>query len=162
MLSTVNNNNNNDDNNRNKHLFCRSAVGKLSGSNNQSSDLSYLHIPKVVFLTVACARSRPRSHHRSQMSDSRNIHCTFWPETRHFRRSGELLWSAVSPPLQTALPGLIASEGVAPPPSPKKGHPERKARSSNPPGIALLYVDSQNQQLRCMLELFFCCCCCRD
>lgn len=48
------------------------------------------------FLTVACARSR--SHHRSQTSDSRNIRCTFWPEIRHFRRSGELLWSVLSPP----------------------------------------------------------------
>lgn len=55
-----------------------------------------------VSLTVACGRSR--FHHRSQMSDSRNIHCTFWPEIRRCR------WSALSPPWQSRLPGLIASE----------------------------------------------------
>lgn len=68
--------------------------------------------PKVCHhtrLTVACGRSR--SHHRSRMTDSRNIHCTFWPEIRRCRRTGELRWSALSPPWQSRLPGLIASKG---------------------------------------------------
>ena len=67
---------------------------------------------RCVSLTVACARSR--SHRRSQTSGSRNIHCTFWPEIRRCRRTGELRWSALSPPWQSRLPGLIASEGDLP------------------------------------------------
>lgn len=70
-------------------------------------------------LTVACARSRSR--HRSQTSDSRNIHCTSWPEIRRCR------WSALSPPWQSRLPESVASEAGA-------VTPERKTRSFQSPG----------------------------
>lgn len=60
-------------------------------------------------LTAPCDRSR--SHRRSRTSDSRNIHCTSWPEIRRCRRAGERRWSALGPPWRSRLPGLIASEG---------------------------------------------------
>lgn len=82
----------------------------------------------LVSLTVVCDRSR--SHHRSRMTDSRNIHCTCWPEIRRCRRPGELRWSAWSPPSQSRLPELIASEGDLPE---RSGLPERKVRSFKPP-----------------------------
>lgn len=57
------------------------------------------------------------------MTDSRNIHCTFWPENRRCRRTWVLRWSALSLPWRSCLPGLIASEAALPKRSPL---PERK------------------------------------
>lgn len=80
-------------NKNNNPLFCRYSP---KSGNDQGAIINRLVCHICIFqkfslqsLTVACARSR--FHHRSQTSDSRNIRCTFWPEIRHFRQSGQLL-----------------------------------------------------------------------
>lgn len=90
-------------------------------------DQSYLLPKRLRLLTAACARSR--SHRRSQTSDSRNIRCTCWPETRRCRRRGEVRWSALSPPWQSLLPALSASGAVRTPDKEREGernHPGRR------------------------------------
>lgn len=155
--------------NNNNPLFCRYSP-KFGNYRGEIINRLICHI--CIFqkfspsLTVACARSR--SHHRSQTSDSRNIRCTFWPEIRHFRRSGELLWSALSPPLQSALPGLIASEGVMSPPTstspapPQDTRRERRALPNTRVLCCLMWIPkSAAQQLHLAGVEEFCCCCCR-
>lgn len=108
--------------------LCAGELWEMRAATTITSHSTSAHLQPWSFpaLTVACARSR--SHHRWQTSDSRNTRCTFWPEIRRCRRTGELLrrrWSALSPPWQSRLPGLIASEGDL---AKRSGLPQRKTR----------------------------------